>query len=528
MPNARFSVQETLERSKEAWSVKDQNTDLLRQCYAYGLSGPSPYWVTGTGRPHDEAGVTQQSQQPEYTKFDGSLALGNEGLQNRLRTDVFPQNVRFATFKPAPTLELEPEPGADERDLQGAEFLAFKYIHASNFDYVIGACLQDYTTAGTMFLAQRYSVQQNRFIYTPISQAHIAIDVDSEGEPTAFYRQSVYSYDELVEKFPMMLRVVRRPEDAKANKRLFKIVRACVFDSGKLQWEDSTIMSGGPGVHNAPYRIGDVEFFAREQCPFVMSRWSYSPGEIYGRSPVMAALPSYRMLNFMSQLAAQGMEFAARGLFALAGLSAQSFRELEIAPGSIIRLDNIENFARIQGPTAQPDVMGFIEYLRQDIKQLMLWDKLPDPRTTGNSASATEIAERIQEASRSYSIPLSQLTRFVRQVMRYVLSHIEQEAQGFGNIDESEIVLNSPLASQQDMADATKLAEFHAGLLQMGIDPMIVSTTVDQERLITELARLSGIDLSLIRDEQGVAEKKAELAQMAQAMKGQPQGAPQQ
>ena len=310
-------VGEIIAKSEAAWSRKENRQGTLNRAYSYGAPFANPH-RNGTGDPHSDHFTVDEGD--SFFPYDGTLVAANNYLQGRLVVDFFPPNVRWATVRAAPSVTTElGEPTLTEKQLQDAEMTAFRYIHDSNFDYIIGSVMQDFTTAGVCFIGMDYTDSDDRFKFNAISQAHMAVEVDQYGEPVAFYQRAQYSYGDLVREYGENAVVgLTKPTGADAAKKSFKVTRACLYGPLTMNWENHVLLKEGGGTHTPRY-LEDIQTFKKDQCPFIMGVWMRSPDETYGTGPVIVALYEFMKLNYLTEKILHATEYATEGLFAIGG-----------------------------------------------------------------------------------------------------------------------------------------------------------------------------------------------------------------
>lgn len=135
-----------------------------------------------------------------------------------------------------------------------------------------------------------------------------------------------------------------------------------------------------------------------EQSPFISFRWMKSPGEIYGRSPVMKALPDIKTANKVVELILKNASISVTGIWQADDDGILNPANIELAPGSIIP-------KAIGSKGLQPlDVPGdfdvsqlVLESLQARIRHALLVDRLAP--INAPRMSATEVLERSAEMS---------------------------------------------------------------------------------------------------------------------------------
>jgi hypothetical protein len=198
-------------------------------------------------------------------------------------------------------------------------------------------------------------------------------------------------------------------------------------------------------------------------------------GEIYGRGPLITALPDIKTLNKTKELVLKNASLAIAGVYTAADDGVLNPNTVKITPGAIIPV------ARNGGPQgaslqALPRSGDFnvsqliINDLVQNIKRILLDESLPPDNMSARSA--TEVVERMKELSQNLG---SAFGRLINETMIPLVSKILEVMDERGLIDmplrvnglEVKVVPVAPLAMAQNMEEINTIIQY----LQMMQDP---------------------------------------------------------
>src|SRR5690606_9996566 len=87
------------------------------------------------------------------------------------------------------------------------------------------------------------------------------------------------------------------------------------------------------GAHEEPQLLGEGRFAA---SPFLNFRWLKAPGELYGRSPVMKALPDIKTANKVVELILKNASIAATGIWQADDDGVLNPATVRLVPGAVI------------------------------------------------------------------------------------------------------------------------------------------------------------------------------------------------
>ncbi|MGB0719536.1 MAG: portal protein, partial [Bdellovibrionales bacterium] len=144
-----------------------------------------------------------------------------------------------------------------------------------------------------------------------------------------------------------------------------------------------------------PVLLGEGQF---DTAPVIAFRWLKSPGEIYGRSPVMKALPDIKTANKVVELILKNASIAVTGIWQADDDGVLNPANIQLTPGSIIpKAIGSKGLQPLDMP-GQFDVSQLVlESLQSRIRHALLADQLGP--ITGPVMTATEVLERSAQMS---------------------------------------------------------------------------------------------------------------------------------
>src|SRR5690606_12336854 len=133
--------------------------------------------------------------------------------------------------------------------------------------------------------------------------------------------------------------------------------------------------------------------------PFIAFRWMKAPGETYGRSPVMQALPDIKTANKVVELVLKNASIAVTGIWQADDDGVLNPATVRLVPGAIIpKAIGSDGLKPLEAPGRFDVSQLVLEDLRARIRHALLADRLgqvESPRMT-----ATEVLERSAEMAR--------------------------------------------------------------------------------------------------------------------------------
>jgi hypothetical protein len=212
----------------------------------------------------------------------------------------------------------------------------------------------------------------------------------------------------------------------------------------------------------------EIVYRRRKSSPWVISRYMKVAGEIYGRGPLMTALPDIKTLNKTIELLLKNASLAVSGVYTAADDGVLNPNTVKIVPGAIIP---VARNGGPQGPSLLPLPRSgdfnvsqlVINDLRMNVKRILLDESLPPDNMSARSA--TEIVERMKELAQNLG---SAFGRLINETMIPLVSKILEVMDEKGLIDmplrvnglEVKVTPVAPLAQAQAMEEVNAIMQF--------------------------------------------------------------------
>ena len=234
--------------------------------------------------------------------------------------------------------------------------------------------------------------------------------------------------------------------------------------------------------------------------PFINFRWLKAPGEVWGRSPVMKALPDIKTANKVVELTLKNASIAVAGIWQADDDGVINPANIQLTPGTIIpKAAGSAGLTPLEAP-GKFDVSDLVlSDLRKRIRQALLTDQLgpPDsPRMT-----ATEVLERAAETGRVLGAIYGRLqAEFLNPLTRRALAILKQR----GLIEDLEVdgrlvelQYRSPLARDQAKAEVETFGLWARAVREMGPEGL---AAIDTPAAARWMGRTLGVPAHLIRE----------------------------
>jgi len=243
---------------------------------------------------------TRGNQRTEHM-FDATAALGVERFAAAMESMLTPRSQRWQRLRPSdPALAKDRE---TKLYFEEATRLLFKYRYAPKANYA-SQQHEAYIGLGTFGTAGLLTERNQRYgglRYTAVNLREIAFDMSVQGHIDTAYRKYSLTARQIQQRIDGGV-FDRGPKDLEkflkqTPDKTFMIVH-CVRPREEVDKDRVDFM----GMEFASYYVlYDEKIVLKEggynTFPYAISRYVTGPGEIYGRSPAMLALPSIKVLN---------------------------------------------------------------------------------------------------------------------------------------------------------------------------------------------------------------------------------------
>lgn len=253
------------------------------------------------------------------------------------------------------------------------------HLNDSNFYTTIHQCYTDLIVLGTacLFMAENPIGADSAFSFTAIPMKDIAV------LPNAVFHTTSMPLCDVVEKYPGVVLPNSLKDTLKTNPQApIKLVQALIGT------EFTAFLDIGGDIENNIVARGTFE-----TNPYIIFRWSVVSGEIYGRGPVMRALPDIKTANKVVELILKNATIAVSGIWQADDDGVINLSNINLTPGAIIPKAVGSSGLTPLSSGADFDVSQIVlRDLRDRIRHTLLADRLG--LLSDKEMTATEILAR--------------------------------------------------------------------------------------------------------------------------------------
>jgi hypothetical protein len=266
-----------------------------------------------------------------------------------------------------------------------------------------------------------------------------------------------------------------------------------------------------------------------ESSPWVVFRWSTLPKEVYGRGPVLTALPDIKTINKTKELVLKNASMAVSGAWTVVDDGIINIDNINIEPAALIPVQS--NPGSVRGPSIAPLETGgdfnvaqlVIQDMQRSINDMMFADPLgpidmPVKTATEISIRQQQMAERVGSAygrlHYEFVTPLlNRLLHIMEDLGLVDLASLRID----GNAIDVEYI--SPLAQAQDQEEMMNLQRFKQDIVNT-FGPQMAMMLMKPDRYVERMADNLNIPQDVVPSEEEFEQMKAMIAQMAQGAMG--------
>jgi hypothetical protein len=511
----RLEVKNIMQREAKAQARKDEWRSIYEDCYEFALPQRNLYSGNYEG---NVSGKNKMSR-----VFDSTAIHATQRFANRLQSGLFPPYKKWCRLEAGSAIpEAQREQAQSILDTYTDNL--FDTMRQTSFDLAMGEFLLD-LAVGTAVMMITPGDESTPVRFTAIPQYLVAIEEGANGMIDNVYRKLRIKAESILVEFPEAT-VSPQLKDAMELRpeQELDLIDCVIYDND----------TGGYHYHVIwPSKQQEIFHKDMKSSPFVVARYMKVAGEVYGRGPLITAIPDIKTLNKTLELVLKNASLCIAGVYLAADDGVLNPQNIKIQPGAII---SVARNGGPQGASLVPleragdfNVSQIVTNdLRMNIKKIMMDDTLPPDNMSARSA--TEISERTRELATNLG---SAFGRLITETMVPIVSRtlLVMDQQGIIDlplkVDGVEVKVSpvSPLAQAQKLQEINDIMQYVQIASSFGPQGQM---TLSIPKVLKFVATQLGIDQNILATEeeqnQMMLEMQQQMQQQQQAQ--QPQQAP--
>ena len=485
-----------LERFKKAKQRKDFYRSLYEDCYRYAI-------------PHRETFTEDEGSGRTKIIFDSTAPDSTVRFANRAQMTMVPPEQVWMKYAAGDEIPKGQQAQAGAM-LDAVTERFFQLLRRTNFDTEINEVFIDLAVGTGSFLIEApENGTPATFTAVPASQVILSEGPTGSISDGAVFREHKLEANKIKLRWP----TADLPSDfiarygAKAEEKI-DIVEATWWDPKKKLY-----------VHEVFISKDQKKIFGFEDVssPWVIVRLNKTPGEIYGRGPLVNALPDIKTLNKTVEMVLQNAALAVSGVYTAADDGVLNPDTVEIAPGVVIPVGfnggvngrSLDVLPR-SGDFSVAELV--LNDLRASVRRKLFDDQFDGLSTT---KSQFEAQERLSSFAESVGPAFS---RIQVELMWGVVKRCTHLWVKSGELPEFKIdgklvtlQQQSPLSQVQANEDLSNLDRTVARM--NGIQPGLATIALNIEEVAPYIAKKHGIPQVLTRTTEEIKQSMEQLGQ---------------
>ena len=286
MGDMRKRLDEFKARYGKAKLLADQWSSLLQSCYQHAIPFRNKFY-----RPKQ-----QQGEQKNSRLYDTTAVEATKTFVSKMHDAMTPPQQQWGY------LELDGEWGnIEEADREEAQKYLdaymrrlFKYIHRSNFDVVINECYFDLAVGTSCLVVNQYN-DDNPLLFTSVPADKLCIEECFDGTVKTWFR----NWEDIkISEVKDRWKSAQLTPDMETLHRENPNAKASIIYEGVLYMPNCE----KPYCYAAWVDDGFLFYEMLDTNPAIVWRFQKTNNDIWGRGPVMDALPSIISLQEMARI----------------------------------------------------------------------------------------------------------------------------------------------------------------------------------------------------------------------------------
>lgn len=484
---AAWTDKEIGQHAEEAESKRSAIMPLVDQCMIYGMPWRSRLQ---RGRP-----VMDQL-------FDSTGPSAVQTFVKRNSTALTPPFQRWFELEAGPVTDPD-QVEASNRTLMDCTSVLHASLDASNFQIKSEEFYAD-LSIGTGALLGLEGDDDNPVVWHSVPPWQLGLEEGSCGTIENVYWCKRYPVERLMRNWPKAAWPQAIRDKIAANQRdHVEILQASYYDSADKAFRMAVMVRDNGAPWHTVYET------LNRANPWVVSRWWTTPGDPWGRGPLMLALPDIKTANKTVEMILKAAAYSLAPPLMVLHDGVVNPDTLRLSPNALIKV------ARTGGPmgrSIEPMDIGartdlsqlVLQEIRDTINKRLLARQLPPQ--TGAVRSPTEIMERLKDYAFETNSSFGRLNHeFVPGVIARLIDILDRKKVPLIRWDKlridqlnMKVKVTSPLARSQKLEDVQNAIRFAELVKSLGGDELL-ALVVPIEDAFVRMASELGVPNWMVR-----------------------------
>jgi len=501
VPKGLGTVQDLLGRFARAEGIRESWRSLHQEAFDFAAPNRETFTQHAQGR--------EKSRQI----FDSTAVLGLQQFANRIQSALLPPWLDWMNLVAGSDIPKDQEDSITE-GLEEITEKVFAELNHSNFYTELAPSLIDLGIGtGAIAIEEGDFAKGEAIKFSNIPLAELYPEKPPRGSIESVWRKQQVKPAHIQRLWPL----AELPSDLvdkakKENSREVTILNAMIFNPDDGKYHQVII-----------YKPSKTVLFTQsfDTKRIIVFRWNLTPGEVFGRGPVIQQLPDIRTANKVKEFILRNAALQIAGVYT--GVSDGIFNPhtVQIAPGVVIPVGSNASANPTMRPLERSGELGLGDSLLKDLQESIRKALFADPMgdLTDPVRSATEIMLRNQDLLRNQGASFGrQKVELIEPVINAVIDILKSLGKVPDiKVDGKEVAirLTSPLAKAEGQEDFQNSQIWFNSIAQT-LPPEVVAGSVKIEELPRYWQETLGVPASLVRTEEETKQIAETITQAAE------------
>lgn len=383
-----INIQKTLQLYENSLKQKQNWTNIWNECYAYT--------------------IPKNNCETNAKIFDSTAPNSVDELAGLMLNELSYNNENIVSFETDEPNQI--------MDIQETKKNIKKTINNTNFYIELHQCLVDLIICGTacMIVKQNKITDDIPISFSSISMDEICLCESENNKLDIIFKHSKKTKHNLINEYEYC----KNKFDILDNNKEYTIIEYIRPHASKYKIDTIVVINDRDGI-----LINSIE----TNCsPIIAFRWQKSHNEIYGRSPVMNALPDIKTANKVVELILKNASISVSGIWQADSDGILNPRNIKLVPGAIIsKAPGSSGLQPLKAPGEFNTSQIILENLHNRIKKSLLVDE-PSSRIS-SVKTATEINHIYNRNSAILESTFNRLgNEFLSPLIKIIINNLEK------------------------------------------------------------------------------------------------------
>lgn len=509
------SAEAIIKRFKKAQGVKTNWAETYEDALDYAAPGRNTFDEEFPGQEKTNKGKV----------FDSTAISAMHKFASNIQSSLTPSMRSWIKLQPGATVDDTTEARETLAEITDT---MFAHINNSNFDTQIAESYLDLSIGTGALLVQKGPSQSRPLQFTNVPLSQLFLEEGPHGRVDVAFRKHKVALRNIIDMWPdgslndeLQERMERKPDDQ------INLIEATIPDKVQVFNRQIDAMEEIDGYRYIVVAENQAHVIVeREQrsSPWVIFRWSALPGEMYGRGPVLQALPDIKTINKTKELLLKAASIGTFGMYTATDNDVMNVENIKFGPGVIIPVES--NAGGVRGASLAPLTTSsdvnlaqiVINDLRQSINEMLFAEPLGPVDLPVKTA--TEVSLRQQELSKRIGSAFGRLQfELITPLINRVLDLLDEQGLidiGPYRVDGNVIAIQhiSPLALAQNEEEFSNMLRYAETLTNL-FGPQIALGLLNPDVFSRVAADKLNVPQEVVPTEQQFEVLKQALSQQA-------------